>query len=267
MKRQLGILTECLCERTAAETMKIIKDTGFTCTFTNTTALKDVAEVRNQADKYGITLEFIHAPFVGINNMWLPGEAYRKVYDGIIESIDSAAEAGGKMIILHASSGFKPPEICDLGLSRYDAIVDYAGKRGVNVAIENLRKVGNTAYLMDRYEDCPHVKFCYDVGHEHGYTVSVDWMDICGERIACTHVHDNHGRDKADFSSDPEPDEHLLPFDGNIDYAKFISKLDEYGYNGSIMLEVNNKKYRHMSDEDFVADAFARAQRINNLSK
>ena len=110
--------------------------------------------------------------------MWLEGDAYLEVYNGMIDAIDAAAACNVPIVILHVSSGWDTPEINDLGLSRYDAIVDYAEKKGVIAAFENLRKTGNVAYFVDRYENRDCVKFCYDNGHEHCYTKTVCWMDI-----------------------------------------------------------------------------------------
>ena len=266
MDRKLGIIAECIGSERSVDTLDAIKEQGFDTVFTGLINVREVAELKNKADKLGLPVEFIHAPFKGINEMWLPGDGYKNIYDGMLESIESASECDIPMIITHVSSGWKPPKVCDIGLARYDALVEYAIKKGVKVAFENLRKVGNFACLMDRYEDVPEVGFCYDVGHEHCYTVTVDMMDVCGDRTFCTHVHDNYGRDRRDFSVDP--DLHLLPFDGTVNYQKMIDKLDEYEYTGSIMLEVfNHRQYSEWSKEKFLLEAYERAKKINAMSK
>mgnify|MGYP003312877112 CR=1 FL=1 len=99
--------------------------------------------------------------------MWLEGDDYREVvYNGIIESIDSASACEVKSVVLHVSSGWKEPFVNDLGISRYDALVDYAEKKGVTLAFENLRMLGNLACLMDRYEDRQNVRFCYIINKQ-----------------------------------------------------------------------------------------------------
>lgn len=266
MDRKLGIIAECIGGANTADVLKRVKDVGFSSVFTGKIARKEVEEVKSECDKLGLEVEFIHAPFSGINEMWLDGDGYKRVYDGMIESIDSAKACGIPMIITHVSSGWKPPRVGDVGLGRYDALVDYAVKNGVRVAFENLRKVGNFACLMDRYEDVAEVGFCYDVGHEHCYTVTVDVMDLYGDRTFCTHVHDNPGRDRRVFDADP--DLHLLPFDGTVDYQRVVDKLDEYDYAGSIMLEVfNHRQYSAWDTDRFIKEAYERAQKINALSK
>lgn len=264
MKRKLGIICECLRGTQSFDTLDYIKNAGFESVFTGHYNLPFAEKLKNKADKLGLEMEFIHSPFSGINNMWREGDAYKELYGKITESVDTAKALGINAVVLHVSSGWHCPEINDLGLSRFDALVDYADKNGVTVAFENLRKVGNIAYFFDRYEKRENVRYCYDCGHEHCYTETVCFPDIFKDKMIFTHLHDNFGRDKNDLEADG--DIHLLPFDGNLDFAKMVAKLDEYNYCGSLMLEVNDSKYE-IKDEDFVKEAYKRAVKIAELSK
>ena len=152
MKRKLGIVCNCIRGEDPVETLEKIKAAGFDCFFSGTAAVDKIAALKKRGDELGLEYEFVHAPFSGINNMWLPGMDYLPIYNGIKASIDAAAENGIPMIIMHISSGWKAPEINDLGLARFDSLVVYAKERGVKVAFENLRKVGNVSYFVDRYE-------------------------------------------------------------------------------------------------------------------
>lgn len=263
MKRKLGIIAECIDGEDGLVSLDRIAAAGFESTFTGKYDLPSVEKLVEKCKKLGLDMEFIHAPFGGINNMWLPGDGYKKIYDGMIESIDSAAATGIGAIVAHVSSGWKAPEICDEGLARYDAMVEHAAKKNVIVAFENLRKVGNVAYFVDRYEDAGNVKFCYDCGHEHCYTETVCFPDIFRRRMIFTHIHDNMGRDKNNPMGDP--DMHVLPFDGNIDYAHMMRKLDEYGYSGSLMLEVSSHPYPGVDPDAFVRDAYSRIEKISKM--
>ncbi len=264
MKRKLGILCDCIAEENSLDTLDRIKDTGFECFFTNKTEIAHVSALKEKAVRLGLDFQFIHAPFAGINNMWLEGEDYSEIYKGMVQSVDSAAECGVPMVIIHISSGWNPPEINDLGLSRFDGLVEYAAKKGITTAFENLRKIGNLAYFTDRYESCTNVGFCYDCGHEHCYTKTVSWPDIFCHRILCTHIHDNFGRG---WAKEGVPDMHLIPFDGNIDYQKIIKKLDEYDYSGSLMLEVSNRReeYASLSPDEFLKTCFERIKKISKM--
>lgn len=261
-KRKLGVVADCIRENNPVDTLTLIKDAGFESFFTRETDGKTVAALKNKAEQLGLDFEFIHAPFHGVNALWLTGEGYRPLYDGVKEAIVSAAQNGVQTVILHVSSGWTPPPVNDLGISRFDSLVEFAGERGVNVAFENLRKLGNLACLMERYENTENVGFCFDCGHEHCYTQTVPFLDLYGNRVLCTHLHDNFGL--------PAPlgdgDLHLLPFDGDVDFQKVVQKLDEYGYTGSLMLEVfDHRQYEGMPAEQFVRLAFQRAEKIAKL--
>lgn len=264
MKRKLGIFAGCLRDTRAADALEKIKAAGFETFFTMDYKAEDVAEIKRRADALGLTYEFIHAPFHDSNAMWKAGDGYLIVMDYMKETIDSAAEYGIPMVVTHISSGWNPPTVNDLGFARFDELVRYAGERGVTLAFENLRRLGNIASLADRYEGVDNVRFCFDCGHEHCYTKTVCMLDVFTNRVCCTHIHDNPGRpfdDRVDNF-----DEHRLPFDGTYDYTRMMRKLDEYGYSGSLMLEVWQKPpYDAMSHEDFLADCYARIRKISEM--
>ena len=266
MKRKLGIIASCASPFVdELDVLPEIREVGFDCFFTGRYQLNDIRALKKRADEVGLEFETIHAPFSGINNMWLPGMSYLDIYKKMITSIDSAAECGISTVVTHLSSGWAAPEVNDLGLSRFDEIVIHAEKRGVTLAFENLRKIGNLAYIADRYEHMKNVGFCYDFGHEHCYTKTVDWMDIYLDRVACTHIHDNHGRS---MEKTGDPDQHLLPFDGTVDYEHIMRKLDEYGYAGPLTLEVGmgaTEAYKQMTPRAFLEDCYARVKKISEL--
>ena len=76
----------------------------------------------------------------------------------------------------------------------------------------------------------------------------------------------NYGRDKEDPAKDA--DYHLLPYDGTFDYGAMIEKMDKYGYEGALTLEVGQRKeYQHMSPEDFLAMLYERTVRLSKGEK
>lgn len=261
-KRKLGIVSECLRGEDPVGSLEKIKDAGFDCFFTGCYDLSAVSALVKRGEELGLSCEFIHAPFKGINDMWLAGMGYLEIMNGMKQAIDTAAATGIPTIIAHVSSGWNAPEITDLGLSRFDELVLYATEKKVTVAFENLRKVGNLAYFADRYENMEYVRFCYDCGHEHCYTKYVTWMDIFRKKMVATHIHDNHGRGEEAVGS---PDEHLLPFEGTLDYERMMRKLDEYGFGGALILEVDNSRHMELSHEDFLATCFERIEKISRL--
>ena len=262
MKRKLGILSECIGGMESVDALDLIKDAGFDCFFTGHTDLEKVRALVEKGKRLGLTCEFIHAPFRGINALWMPGLDYLDLMGRIKHTVDVAHATGVPTVIAHVSSGWDPPEITDLGLARFDELVLYATEKKVTIAFENLRMIGNLAYLADRYRNMEYVRFCYDCGHEHCYTKTIRWMDVFGKRMVATHIHDNMGRGEERTG---DPDLHLLPFDGTVDYTAMMRKLDEYQFEGPLILEVSNRHYTDVEPRAFLTDCYARIQKISEL--
>ena len=261
MKRKLGILANCIWGENPVQTLKKIKLHGFESFFSNDYDEETVLALQEEARKLGLDYEFIHGPYDGINEMWT-SEQTPPIFHEMCTAIRSARKAGVKTVIVHVSSSENPPPICDLGLARFDQWVEFAKQNGVILAFENLRKFGNFAYLMQRYEDKENVRYCYDCGHERCYTVNVPFLEFLGDKLICTHIHDNRGKD---LSRPDGGDLHLLPFDGNIDYQKMMKGLNGANYQGSLMLEVFNLNYGSMSADEFLADCYQRIKKISLL--
>ena len=259
MKRKSGINVDCINRDRPFDNLKAIKEAGFESFFTLCYDDFTLQKLVDGAKEYGLDFEFIHSPWKNINSIWT--DENPEILTEILKSITKAGEYGIEGVIVHLSSGYTPPEICDLGLRQVDLIVETAKKCGVKVAFENIRKVGNIAYIFDRYEKEDHVGFCYDCGHEHCYTDNdVSMLDLFGKRTIYTHIHDNFG-----ISKNGDADLHMLPFEGDIDYKKMIEKLDKYNYTGSLVLEVlpNNSNFK---DEELMKEAYKRFLRIQELS-
>ena len=266
MERKLGINSDCLKGVPSVEALALIKETGFDSHFTGEYRPAQVEAIKKESDRLGLIYEFIHAPFKGINDMWMPGVSSWESFNKMKLSIDAAAANDIPVVVAHVSSGWKCPEITDLGLARFDALVEYAEKKGVKIAFENLRRTGNLAYLVDRYEDLDCVGFCYDFGHGHCYTKTVCWPDIFCHKLLVTHIHDNNGRG---WEKEPvTPDLHLLPFDGNINYEPIMRKLDEYEFDGILTLEVGNTRrpeYAALSHQAFLSTCYERLLKISKM--
>ena len=268
MKRKLGINIDCIGGGfDESVTLDIAHQTGFEAFTTSKRPIEVLTAIKEKAVAYGMDFPFLHAPYSGINNLWLEGDDYLTIFNGITESVDLAAACEVGAVITHVSSGWQAPPVNDLGLSRFDALVDYAAEKRVTLAFENLRMVGNLAYLTDRYEHRANVRFCYDCGHEHCYTKTVPWIDIFTDRIVATHIHDNLSRPFGDKTTDP--DSHWLPFDGTFNYHEMMRKLDWYGYAGPLMLEVYRNAradYKELTPEEFIATSYERIKRISELN-
>ena len=75
------------------------------------------------------------------------------------------------------------------------------------------------------------MKFCFDTGHAHLADGIHKSLELMRERIATTHVHDNHG----------EKDEHLLPFEGTIDWEETLPALANLPQAPDVVLELKEQ--------------------------
>ena len=103
---------------------------------------------------------------------------------------------------------------------------------GVKVAVElipnELSQAGSLVHFVEEVLDAGAASICLDLGHAHLEGDLVDAIETVSEHIALVHAHDNRGRS----------DDHLLPFDGTIDWPAALTALQKVGYEGTMMLEI-----------------------------
>ncbi len=99
----------------------------------------------------------------------------------------------------------------DAAFNSLEHLAVFAKHRGVTVALENtpgeLATPANLRHFIadTRLHD---LRLCFDTGHAHMEEGVERSYESMRELVVTVHVHDNHG----------EKDEHLLPFDGTIDW-------------------------------------------------
>ena len=101
---------------------------------------------------------------------------------------------------------------------------------GVRIAVEvipnELSRAGSIVHFVE--QDLDGAGICLDFGHAHLDGDVVDAVETVSEHLIATHVHDNRGRS----------DDHLLPFDGTIDWAGTLLAVQKIGYDGPFMFEI-----------------------------
>jgi len=239
---------------------ELFKKYGVKYTFTESEK-ENFDEVIECFQKNGIICETLHAPFDKINDMWKPGEDGEKMLARLTDAVDKCHKYNIPTVIIHISSGRPMTEITEYGIERYDRLMEYAGERNVKIAYENIRYMENVEFLMNRHKDAG---FCWDNGHESCYTPGVPFMPSFGKRVIALHIHDNSG--------ETDVDNHVLPFDGNIDFEEVAKHIADSGYNGSIMLEVSNlvsykgeKIYEKLTDDEYVQRAVNSARKLADI--
>jgi sugar phosphate isomerase/epimerase len=133
-----------------------------------------------------------------------------------------------------------------------------AGPLGVQVAVEvipnELSRAGSLVHFVETdlegLEGAP-VGICLDFGHAHMDGDLLDAIETVSEHLITTHVHDNRGR----------TDDHLVPFEGTIDWPAALTAIQKVGYDGTLMLEIG----AHGSAKETLVRAQRARQRIERM--
>lgn len=220
-----------------------------------------LSEIMAEFSQKGIICETLHAPYNKINDMWSADDtAGEAMLNRLLDCADKCAKYNIPTMIVHISSGRPMPEITEAGNLRYKRLIDYAKKKNIKIAFENLRYRENLEYSLSRY---PESVFCWDCGHEYCFTPGQKFVPLFGDRLGALHIHDNYCH--------VDSDDHLLPFDGSIDFNIVAKELAQSGYKGTLMLEVfrdltpTEKIYDTMSTEEFFKRAASAARKLADM--
>jgi sugar phosphate isomerase/epimerase len=140
--------------------------------------------------------------------------------DEVKRAIEVAERIPFRYLVQHIGHGRQSadPRKLDAAFNSLEHLAIFAKERGVTIALENTPGELGAPETLQQFIKETHLhdlKLCFDIGHAHiedGVQASFEAMR---DRIVTTHIHDNHG----------EKDEHLLPYDGNIDWDAALGAL------------------------------------------
>jgi sugar phosphate isomerase/epimerase len=137
--------------------------------------------------------------------------------DEIKRAIDVAEHLPFRYLVLHLGLDGEEYDLrkFDAALTSIEHLRIFAKARGVEVLLENIPNgLAAPERLLEfiRYSHFDNQKVCFDTGHAHMTSGVRAGFEMLKGRIASTHVHDNRH----------EKDEHLFPFDGDIDWEQTI---------------------------------------------
>jgi sugar phosphate isomerase/epimerase len=234
-----------------------LKQLGFELVFKVSQKIKDPAFLADRVAAHGLAFDTLHGPFSHINDIWYSDD--QGMLRELCGGVDTCVAVGAPTMVVHLSSGDQAPPPTDMGRGRFAELVSYAAGKGVKIAFENQRKLGNLAWAFEEFSAEDGVGFCWDCGHEGCFTPGRRYMPLFGDRLICTHIHDNEGiYDK---------DSHLIPFDGGLDFDYVASALRGADPTVPLVLELKRKAtpYEDMSDEDYLARAAAAVKRLRDM--
>lgn len=240
------------------ERYKLIKEAGFDCVMLwwsdkfgrGIGYQKDVQFARNA----GLHIENIHTPvheqdFLSVDN--LDGESLFRSY---FQCVKDCFENNISTMVIHLPDNYY--SINNLGITRLENIINEAEKRDIKIAFENLNNINNLALVLDTFQS-KNVGYCYDSCHHKNYAPNDDLLKLYGNRLMALHLQDNGGK----------YNQHQLPFDGSIDWARVMKKIAIIGYQGATTLEPMNWDYEQLSIQQFLNLAYQKAKKLDEMRK
>ena len=145
--------------------------------------------------------------------------------DELKRVIDVADDLPYARLILHMGGPRETadPRKRDAAFSTLEHLILHAHHAGVAICIENTTsEMGDPAYLRAFVDETrlSGLRFNFDIGHAHLSDFPEDErieksFSPLDDLVSSVHLHDNHG----------EKDEHLPPYDGNINWPAAIKLL------------------------------------------
>ena len=169
------------------------------------------------AQKNGLAVNTLHFPSTHADKLWYK-EFCEDYADEIIGALRDCASYGVENLVLHTTRKLITPPYNEYGLNALGRATVQAEKLGVNIALENTRFPAYNNYIYQNISS-PRLTLCYDTGHEHCYTKGIDILDMFGDKLTTTHLHDNDG----------ESDQHHLIGEGNINFPPILDRLKKSG--------------------------------------
>lgn len=155
--------------------------------------------------------------------------------DEIKRAIEVAEQVSFRYLIQHV--GFPGEEYdlrkFDAAFTSLEHLKIFARQRGAQILLENIpNELSTPERLVEfiHYTRLDDLKFCFDTGHAHMTCGVQSGFQTLKDRIASTHVHDNRR----------EKDDHLLPFDGEIDWAQTVRDFRTGDGQFPVLFELRN---------------------------
>lgn len=243
---------------TREEQLTMAKEIGFEGFFSGPDYAGNLAELkeyRRIGDELGLVYETSHSTIPGACDVWYAGNNGEKYIEMLKGEIDNCFALNIPVYIVHIQTDMQPGANLELGIKRFEPLVAYAKEKGVTIAFENTDATDLLCGVLD-YFNTEGVGFCFDTGHELFRTPCDNLLKRVGNRLICTHIHDNDG----------VYDQHLLPFDGIFDFEKMCQDLASIGYDGNLTFELrySDDYAKKMTKEEFMRECYERAKKISS---
>jgi len=229
-----------------------------------------VADLQQWLTEAGLTLHGVHAPigesFSG--GRWGPpltlastdAATRAKALDEAVHALHIARRLPFTVLVTHlglprSQHPTAADNSRDAARRSIEELQKLAEPLGVTIAIEvipnELSRAGSLVYFVENALKETPASICLDFGHAHMDGDLIEAIETVSEHLVTTHVHDNRGR----------TDDHLVPFDGTIDWPGALTAIQKVGYDGTFLLEIA----AHGSSKDTLRKAKKARARMERL--
>ena len=208
---------------------------------------QSVREFAGWLAEYGLQLQSLHAPTErgsgvgrgsGVPISISDPERIRRVdaVDEVKRALEVAETIPFRYLVQHMATSRQAadPRNLDAAFSSLEHLLLFAKQRGVTVAIENTPNEFCSAESLVQFVKQTRLndlRFCFDIGHAHIGEGVAQAFEPMRDRVVTVHVHDNHG----------EKDEHLLPYEGTIDWDSALGALASASEAPALVLELKER--------------------------
>jgi sugar phosphate isomerase/epimerase len=206
-----------------------------------------VAELQQWLAEVGLELGSVHAPITEsfitgrpsrVLSMASPDEEERQAAVGeAVQALHIARRIPINVLVVHlgvprtqpAPGGGNARAAARRSLEELQPAADALG---VEIALEvipnEISTAGSLVHFIESDLEDRRIGVCLDFGHAHMDGDLIDALETVSEHLIATHVHDNRGR----------TDDHLVPFEGTIDWPAALTSIQKIGYERMFVFEV-----------------------------
>lgn len=184
--------------------------------------------------KNSMIIHSFHLPFNSMNIASDDIEIRKRSVKEVINGINLCETIGGNFAVLHAGAKYENKQkFEECSFESIMEIFNECKKRGIKLALENMLpgRVGEDFNFFERTFkklNSDNVGLCFDSSHANVNGTIYEFLEKSKDKLFTVHFSDNYGKS----------DDHLFPFEGNIDWARIIKILNRISYNSIFMLEV-----------------------------
>jgi sugar phosphate isomerase/epimerase len=204
-----------------------------------------VRDVGQWFSDHGVGLHSVHAPLfddmdwgrlggLAISVAYLERRLRIQSMEEIKRAIDVAEQLPFRYLVLHVGLPEEEYELpkFDAALTSLEHLKIYAKERGVQVLLENIPNQLSTPERLVEFLQYTRLdlKICFDTGHAHMTGGVRPAFETLKGLILSTHVHDNRRQN----------DDHLMPFDGEIDWVQTVQDFRSLGDQLPILFELQD---------------------------